>query len=153
MTEPQDGPRTVGRWGLAAFLVTAGIGHLVAPDAFLAQVPAWLPARGAIVLVSGLVEIVLGVALLVLRRRRVQVGWVIAAFFVVIVPGNISQLVTGTDAFGLDSTTARWIRLAFQPVLVVWALWSTGAWRERRQRRDRRARRAPRASRSGHRRR
>lgn len=35
----------------------------------------------------------------------------------------------GTDAFGLTSDTARFVRLFFQPVLVAWALWSTGAWR------------------------
>ena len=56
-------------------------------------------------------------------------GGVTAAFFVAIFPGNISQYVTGTDAFGLDSDRARLVRLFFQPVLVAWALWSTGAWR------------------------
>lgn len=61
-------------------------------------------------------------------------GWVVAGLFVVIFPGNVSQLVTGTDAFGLSSDLARWIRLAFQPLLVVWALWSTGAWRAWRER-------------------
>ena len=51
-----------------------------------------------------------------------------AAFFVVIFPGNIAQYVEGTDAFGLDSDGARAARLAFQPVLVAAAPWSTGAW-------------------------
>jgi uncharacterized membrane protein len=63
-----------------------------------------------------------------LWKYRVQVGWVVAAFFVAIFPGNISQYVNGVDAFGLDSDTSRLVRLFFQPVLVVWALWSTGAW-------------------------
>lgn len=64
-----------------------------------------------------------------------MVGWVVAAFFVVILPGNISQAVTATPAFGLETDAARWGRLAFQPVLVAWALWSTGAWRAWRVRR------------------
>ena len=34
---------------------------------------------------------------------------------------------TGTDAFGLDTDTKRFVRLFFQPVLVLWALWCTGA--------------------------
>ena len=55
-------------------------------------------------------------------------GWIVAIFFVVIFPGNIWQYVEGRDAFGLDSDAARAIRLLFQPVLVVWALWCTGAW-------------------------
>jgi uncharacterized membrane protein len=53
---------------------------------------------------------------------------VAAAFFVAVFPGNVSQFVDGDAAFGLDSDTARAVRLVFQPVLIAWALWSTGAW-------------------------
>ncbi len=125
---------TAARWLLALFLLVAGTGHFVASEAFLAQVPPWLPAPLVIVYVSGVVELALGAALLLAHRHRVLVGWTVAAFFVVIVPGNISQAVTGTAAFGLETDAARWGRLAFQPVLVVWALWSTGAWRAWRSR-------------------
>jgi uncharacterized membrane protein len=52
----------------------------------------------------------------------------VAAFFIAIFPGNIAQFVEGKSAFGLDSDTQRFVRLWFQPVLVVWALWSTGGW-------------------------
>jgi uncharacterized membrane protein len=83
------------------------------------------------VVVSGVVEISLGGALIALPGRRVQIGWLVAAFFVLVFPGNISQFVTRTDAFGLDSDGARAARLVFQPLLVLWALWSTGAWRRR----------------------
>ena len=121
-------PRRVGRVLLGAFLTLAGVSHLVNPGPFEAQVPPWFPAPAATILVSGLVEICLGVALLVVRRRRAAVGWVVAGFFVAIFPGNVSQFLTGTDAFGLDSDLARAVRLVFQPVLVVWALWCTGAW-------------------------
>jgi len=77
---------------------------------------------------SGVVEIALGAALVLLPRHRVVLGWVTAAFFVAIFPGNISQFVDGDAAFGLDTDAARAVRLAFQPVLVAVALWSTGAW-------------------------
>ncbi len=98
---------------------------------FQAQVPEWVPLdKDAVVVASGVVEVLLGLALLLApRRHRPLVGWVAAAFFVAIFPGNVSQLVTRTDAFGLESDTARAVRLLFQPVLVAWALWSTGAWR------------------------
>ena len=130
--------RTLARVALGAFLLFAGVGHFVAPEEFLAQVPPWMPARLLVVSVSGAVEIVLGIGLLGPARWRPLVGWVVAAFFVVIFPGNISQAVTGAPAFGLDSDAARWGRLAFQPVLVVWALWSTGAWAAWSDRRRRR---------------
>jgi uncharacterized membrane protein len=111
----------------------AGVGHLGANRVeFQAQVPNVLKEYADFVVVaSGVVEIALGSALLVLWRYRVVVGWIVAAFFVAIFPGNISQYVNGIDAFGLDSDTARLVRLFFQPLLVVWALWCTGAWRAR----------------------
>lgn len=64
-------------------------------------------------------------------KRRVFWGWVAALFFVLVFPGNIAQLTNHRDAFGLDTDLARSIRLLFQPVLIAWALWSTGAWAAR----------------------
>jgi uncharacterized membrane protein len=129
--------RTVARWVLGGTLVVAGTGHLTTQrEEFRAQVPAWMPVDDdLVVLASGVVEIALGVALIALRRQRVVVGLVVAGFFVVIFPGNIAQYAEGTDAFGLDTDTKRLIRLFFQPALVVWALWSTGAtgWLARRR--------------------
>lgn len=123
--------RTIARWLLGAALIFAGTMHLtVARAEFQAQVPEWLPLDADFVVVaSGIVEIALGLGLIVLRKYRVIVGWLTAAFFVAIFPGNISQFITGTDAFGLDTDLARGIRLLFQPLLVLWALWCTGAWR------------------------
>jgi uncharacterized membrane protein len=87
-----------------------------------------------VVLASGVVEIALGVGLIALWKYRVQLGWIVAAFFVAIFWGNISQYVNGVDAFGLNSDRARFIRLLFQPLLVMWALGSTGAWQSWRSR-------------------
>jgi uncharacterized membrane protein len=120
----------VARIVLGAALAYAGVGHLTwSRDTFQAQVPDWVPLDAdLVVLASGVVEIVLGLALVLLVRHRVVLGWVAAAFFVAVFPGNISQYIDGDDAFGLDSDGARAVRLVFQPVLVAWALWSTGAW-------------------------
>ena len=126
---------TLARLALGAVLVGAGISHFTDAESFLAQVPSWLPAPDAVVAISGVIEVVLGVALVAAPRRfRPLLGWAVAAFFVVIFPGNISQFVSGTPGFGLDSDAARFIRLLFQPVLVVWALWCTDAWASWRRR-------------------
>lgn len=118
---------------LGAFLLFAGIGHLsFGREEFQAQVPAWVPLdRDAVVVASGIVEITLGGALIALGRFRVPVGWVVAAFFVAVFPGNVAQFATRTDAFGLNSDAARGARLLVQPLLVLWALWSCGAVRPR----------------------
>jgi uncharacterized membrane protein len=127
-------PRKTAQVLLGGALTYAGITHLTTNRTeFQAQVPTWVPfSADFVVLASGVVEIVLGIALASLKYRR-QVGWVTAAFFVAIFPGNISQYVNGIDAFGLDSDRARLIRLFFQPLLVLWALWATGAWRSWRR--------------------
>ncbi len=131
-SEPGSHARHIARLALGLMLGFAGVSHLTfARTDFQAQVPDWVPlGTDFVVLASGVVEIALGAALVFLVRQRHLVGWTVAAFFVAIFPGNISQFMTGTDAFGLDSDLARGIRLLFQPALVAWALWSTGqSWR------------------------
>ncbi len=122
--------KSVLRILLGSFLVFAGVSHL-GPSRFefRAQVPTWLPLDADfVVLASGAIEICLGL-LLVIGIWQVWVGLSTALFFIAIFPGNISQWATGTSAFGLNTDDARLIRLFFQPVLVVWALSATGAWR------------------------
>ena len=113
---------------LGATLIYTGTLHLTTSRMeFQAQVPPWVPfSPDFVVLASGVVEIALGLSLISLQRRR-EVGIATALFFIAIFPGNISQFVNHIDAFGLDSDRARAIRLLFQPLLVLWALWSTTA--------------------------
>jgi len=119
---------------LGSALIYTGIAHLTTSRLeFQAQVPNWVPlSADFVVLASGVVEILLGLSLASLRYRK-EVGIAAALFFIAIFPGNISQYVNGIDAFGLDTDRARAIRLLFQPLLVLWALWSTGAWRSVRR--------------------
>ena len=136
---PADSPatsvaKTAGRVLLGAFVVTAGIGHFTfARTGFRAQVPNRLPLdEDFVVLASGVVEVVLGSAMILARRRRPLVGRVAAAFFVAVYPGNISQLVNHADGAGLDSDRKRIIRMPFQALMVADALWSTNALRRDR---------------------
>ncbi|EAZ80384.1 DoxX family protein [Algoriphagus machipongonensis] len=117
---------------LGGFMTLAGIGHLTFQrEEFQAQVPRWLPSDPAfmdfVVISSGIVEILFGLAMIFLWRHQVKVGIALAIFYVLIFPGNISQYTNEISAFGLDTDQKRLIRLFFQPVLIIWALWSTGA--------------------------
>ncbi len=122
--------RTIGCVLLGAMLAYAGTSHLTFARAeFVAQVPRALPfSDDFVVVASGVVEISLGLALIFLRKRRILLGLAAAAFFFAVFPGNISQALNHVDAFGLDTDAKRVARLFFQPALVAWALWSTGAW-------------------------
>ena len=126
---PSTTPRTIARLALAAGLLFAGVSHLFwAREEFRAQVPSWVPMdTDAVVVASGAVEIGLGGAIIALPRERRRIGWIVAAFFVAVFPGNIAQFTEKRAAFGLDSDRARAIRLLFQPLLVALAIWSTSA--------------------------
>lgn len=117
---------------LSVFMIYAGFSHLTFNRIeFQAQVPDWVPlSKDLVVILSGIVEMALGLSLLLWKKQRARIGWALAIFFVLIFPGNIAQYLDGKDAFGaLNSDRARLIRLFFQPVLIVWALWSSGAWK------------------------
>ena len=117
---------------LALFMIFAGLSHLTFNRvAFQAQVPDWLPlSKDLVVILSGIVEILLGLGLALWKKERARFGWALAIFFVLIFPGNVAQYIDGKDAFGiLNSDEARLRRLFFQPVLIAWALWSSGAWK------------------------
>ncbi len=119
-----------GRLLLGLMLFTSGVSHLTYfRQPFRAQVPPWVPLNpDLVVVVSGCVEIMLGLSLVALHRRKAYVGIFAALFFVAVFPGNIAQYTEHRAAFGLETDTARLVRLFFQPVLIAWALWSTGAW-------------------------
>ena len=118
---------------LALFMIYAGFSHLTFNRVdFQAQVPEWVPlSKDWVVIISGIIEMVLGLGLAFWKKERIRFGWALAIFFVLVFPGNISQYLEGRDAFGvLDSDGARLRRLFFQPVLVALALWSSGAWKD-----------------------
>jgi uncharacterized membrane protein len=124
--------RNLVRILMGLFLVFAGTAHLsFQRTEFLAQVPPWIPMNpDLVVILSGIIEILLGVLLVLLEKQRAQMGWIIAVFFVLVFPGNIAQLTEHRDAFGLNSDLKRWLRLPFQPILIMLILWSTGAWQK-----------------------
>lgn len=124
--------RTLTRIALGAFMTFAGVSHLTfARQEFTAQVPDWFPIDTDVtVLASGAAEIALGASFLALPKHRRLVSRLLAAFYVVIFPGNIAQYVEHTDAFGLNSDQARLIRLFFQPVLIAAALYAGGPQRK-----------------------
>ncbi len=121
--------RDVARWLLALNMMFAGVSHLFwGRKEFQAQVPditGKVMDKDAVVVASGVVEFMLGASLVALPRSRSTIGWILAAFFVAVFPGNIEQYVKRRDGFGLDTDAKRLVRLFLQPALVAWAIWST----------------------------
>ncbi|KGE12984.1 hypothetical protein [Sphingobacterium deserti] len=126
---PLSSAQQVARVILGLFMLFAGIGHLTfARTTFQAQVPDWVPMdKDMVVVLSGIVEISLGLLIIIWGHRYKAIPWLLALFFIAVFPGNIAQYVNERDGFGLNTEGARLLRLFFQPVLILWALWSMGA--------------------------
>jgi len=113
---------------MGVFMIIAAFGHFFFERAaFQAQVPNWVPMdKDTVVVLSGIPELILGLAMVFWTRQKVWIGIVLAVFYVLVFPGNLAQYTEARNAFGLDTDLKRFIRLLFQPVLILWALWSTG---------------------------
>ena len=123
--------RRAGTWrdharrGSAVAMVFAGFTHLVQPDPFIQHLPDWVPARQALVAVTGVIEVGLGVGLLSARRWRSRAGQLLAVYLLAVFPANVYVAVADVDVDGQPGGLYPWIRLPFQALFIAWALWST----------------------------
>lgn len=122
---PRRWPKRIGLLLLALFFVYAGVSHFTETEQFVAIVPSWLPAPLALVYVSGVFEIVLGLGAL-LPRSRALAGWGLVALLVAVFPANVQMAVDAQRwlAQGVP-TWALYVRLPLQLALVAWAWWAT----------------------------
>ena len=110
--------------------VVAGVMHFVVPEAYVQVMPPVMPAPLALVYLSGVAEVALGVGVLYPRTRR-YAAWGLVALLVAVFPANVYMatsgvVVEGTPFGTLDPSAAeRWGRLPLQAVLVAWAWWYT----------------------------
>jgi uncharacterized membrane protein len=117
--------RDLGRWALSVVMVTIGILHFTHTEGFASIVPDYLPAHEALVLISGVFEIGLGVALQ-FERTRVLAAYGLVALFIAVFPANINMAlhperpIAGVPV--QPSPLALWARLPLQFVLIWWAL-------------------------------
>jgi uncharacterized membrane protein len=111
---------------MGVFYVVAGVGHFVTPTAYLPMMPPWLPAHAALIFLSGLAEVLLGIAVLVPATRRLA-AWGIVLLLIAIFPANIHIAVNNVPLFGATEGAGiwNWVRLPFQLVLIAWAIWYT----------------------------
>jgi uncharacterized membrane protein len=116
--------RTAARIAMGVAFVVAGIGHVATPTPFVQHLPSWVPERHALIYLTGLLEVVGGVALIALRAWRWPIGVLIALYLVAVFPANVYVAVAGVAVDGLPGGVYPWLRLLLQPVFIAWTLWS-----------------------------
>jgi uncharacterized membrane protein len=123
-TNSKERLRAVVRVLVTLAMVTVGILHFVTPAPFVRIVPEELPAPLALVYVSGVFEIALGLALLVQKTRRLA-GVGLVALYVAVFPANINMAVRhlALDPARRTPEWVAWARLPFQLVFIALALW------------------------------
>ncbi len=117
--------RTAVRLILAAILGLAGVAHFAIPRPCVAIVPPAIPAPEAVVMASGIVELLLAAGLVGPPRWRRGAALATAAYLVVVFPANIYAAISGVPADGLPPGWSRWVRLPLQLPLIAAALWCT----------------------------
>jgi uncharacterized membrane protein len=118
--------RAILRWVLAAFYAAAGIAHLAVPEKLLAITPSWVPFAPQVIFITGLCELA-GAMALVTRPLRRWAGIALAAYALCVWPANIKHAIEGIALPPIpDSWWYHGPRLAFQPVLIWWALYAAG---------------------------
>lgn len=119
--------RLILRILLAATYVGAGIMHLRLPGPFLSITPSWVPQPELVIAATGVAEILGATALVAVPSLRRTAAICLALYAVCVYPANIQH---AADAISVHGAGAWWPyhapRLAFQPVIVWWALFAGG---------------------------
>ncbi|HVG11509.1 MAG TPA: MauE/DoxX family redox-associated membrane protein [Flavisolibacter sp.] len=108
---------------LILLYIGAGINHFLNPDFYISIMPPYIPAHRFMVALSGIAEILLGLALIRKQTRR-PAALLICVMLVAFVPVHIFMLEQAYSLEGYHVTVrAAWFRLFLQPVGIIWALW------------------------------
>ena len=117
--------RGVMRIAMSAFFAAGFVLHVLATDQLVAITPGWVPYPREVVLITGMIELAGAVALLVPRLRHAT-GIALAIYVIAVWPANFkhafAHIVTPPIP---DSWWYHAPRLALQPVIAWWALFST----------------------------
>ena len=108
---------------MSLLYITIGIKHFINPDFFVAIVPPIIKWKQEIVFISGFLEIILGL-LLLLNQTRKLAAWGIIILLIAVFPANIylAQSTEAQDLLGITQRAAI-IRLPLQIPLLLLAYW------------------------------
>jgi len=115
--------KQISRYACGALYVGAGSNHFITPAFYVSIMPAYLPWHLALVYVSGIAEIALGVLVLFRASSRLA-GWGLIALLVAVFPANV-HMAMHPDLYAWSRPVALWVRLPVQGLLIAWVYWYT----------------------------
>ncbi len=119
-------PKRILLWLMGLAYMFTGFMHFYRPDFYVPMMPPYIPWHEAMVFLSGVAELVLGVAVLIPTTRKLA-AWGLIVLLIAILPANIHIAVHNVPVFGASEGPglAAWVRVPFQAVLIAWAWWYT----------------------------
>ena len=108
---------------MSFFYVSVGVSHFTDPYWFVQIVPPYLHYKLELVYISGFLEIILGLMLLI-PSMRLYAGWALIILLIAVYPANIYLAQTNGAAMNTTPLIA-WGRLPFQFVFIRLAYWHT----------------------------
>jgi uncharacterized membrane protein len=125
MKNPMQKNKETLRVFLSIALIIVGITHFIRPEQYARIVPPQLPYPIELVYISGVLEILGGIGLLI-PDISVATAWGLIALFIAVFPANINQAINSIPIEGIPHhPLLYWFRLPFQAVLIAWAWWYT----------------------------
>jgi uncharacterized membrane protein len=115
--------KTVLVWVMGPLTILAGLNHFRDPAFYIAIMPPYLPGHAELVALSGVAEILLGVAVLVPRVRSLA-GWGLVALLVAVFPANL-HMALHPELYPDVPVIGLYLRLPIQALLILWAWWCT----------------------------
>tara|TARA_B100002052_G_scaffold60554_1_gene53587 strand:- start:690 stop:1103 length:414 start_codon:yes stop_codon:yes gene_type:complete len=106
------------------FYIGVGLAHFITPDIFLIIMPPYLPFHLELVYLSGFLEVLFGF-LLLFKKYRLFAGYGLVLLLIAVFPANfyLFQSELARDAYGLITKQQAFIRMLFQPLLIIVAYW------------------------------
>ena len=119
------GLRDAGAFGLTLLFIMTASGHFTDTDSMAQMLPSWVPARGRIIYLTGVLELVIAAGFLFRRFRR-STGWIAATMLVLFFPANVYAAIhhvpQGGHAWG---PVYLLIRAPLQVTIFLWVYWFT----------------------------
>jgi|SRR5215217_5923620 len=121
-------PKKISLFLLIIIYLAAGINHFRVPDFYVALIPDYIPYPQLMNIMAGICEIIFGLGLM-FKATRKWAAWGIVLMLIAFLPVHISMATSQPVRVGstVVSPLLAWVRLALQPVLVLWAWWHTKA--------------------------